>query len=879
MTKESAIRLFQDQKVRVQWDDLEASQKELSYKENEDGTVTITLKSDIGALEAKIGFNGVRYYNKFTFTADATQGGFGQAQEKRVYWDTVLAEKDAIDKDASSVKTIVKQTDKILFWQREKLVKVDVSSEKFDDVIVDWKDFKQTSEDEKQTKTRAERKTAGAQDNKYKKSLSRVWFYENGKKDDIEVDPILSTENNSTVITIQTSGVSTADFKLVFKEEDAGISEYYKGTGSDWSANYGSATELLTELDQDTETQVSETSTLKLLEASSQRVKILNTFDLTDEVCNVSEEWTIYPDGTIIKKIIYVKGDAGTEVRRIDEGNTDFVGYDTGQAKVVSGYYSGSEPSATRALGTTYTDYQLIELLGNDFDEVTDYQNPLSLSLSPGSLEQNAYGDANHDGFNETENSYELISSTSNLLSFNFDGLTVNRFSPFFKIYSFYPDYEESLTPVAHYKMNDSGDTFTVDDSFGSNNGSFYGDVPVPSGLLGHWKLNNDLLDSSGNGNNANSLDLGLKGVWSFEQNWLDATGNNNNGTNSGATFSTDRKLGSYSAYFNKASYVNLGSSSTLCPTTAITIALWAKNLGGRDITPNEYLVCRGNAAYTSAANNAYQIVLGNSSPDYLAFHVSNGTVITGTENVTAVQCATLGTGWHFIVGTWDGATIRLYVDGVLRSSVAHSGSIMSVPVNTYLGQCGDGSRKFIGYLDEMGIYNRAISQTEITALYNAGVGRIYTEAGGAFVTAKTGSHALDFNGTTNFADVGTSSAFNFTSEDFSVGMWIKPNTTWTGSGDIVLSRGSYQLDGYYIQLLSANPFRATMIFNQAGTAQSINSNTVMNRGEWNHILFVRSGSNVHWYINGEEQTSGTPSFTNPLTSARHLYLGKEKHN
>ncbi|UCD15472.1 MAG: DUF2341 domain-containing protein [Candidatus Omnitrophota bacterium] len=439
------------------WEDLEEEPAELSYEENDDGTVTVYQESSMGTLVAKLGFDGVKYYNKFSFKTDTAQLGYSQA---RVYWDTVLADESAIKRDASDVKHRVrKKVKRFFFGEREEVVTESVSNEVFGDVIVDWKDFKESKLSEKEKETRAQRLEARSRNNPHRADTSRVWFYEGGKRGEIEIDPTLTNPTPSAVMSIETGGRGSSDFKLVFKEVDGGISEFRKGTGASWSGNFGSATELITELDQGAEVQVNQASYLKLLEASPSRIKIENKFSLGAEA-DVYEEWTVYPTGKIVKCIKYEKLLEGTETRKVDDAFTDYI------ASGMYGYY-GETPETTRDHETTYYDNQILKIIGVDTGEITDYQSPSVPTVTTGTLETAMLGDADNDGFNESEGAYEIRSGLDNKFVFSLDGTIQTTYKPVFKIHDVYPISPAGSHILAHYRCDETAGT-AVDNAEGT---------------------------------------------------------------------------------------------------------------------------------------------------------------------------------------------------------------------------------------------------------------------------------------------------------------------------------------------------------------------------------------------------------------------------
>jgi hypothetical protein len=88
---------------------------------------------------------------------------------------------------------------------------------------------------------------------------------------------------------------------------------------------------------------------------------------------------------------------------------------------------------------------------------------------------------------------------------------------------------------------------------------------------------------------------------------------------------------------------------------------------------------------------------------------------------------------WHQAVATWNGSTISLYVDGVSdATAVSFSGSLRTNQTNSLTigaddAAIGAGSTPlnyFNGTIDDVRIYNRALSATEVANLYHLGIVR-----------------------------------------------------------------------------------------------------------------------------------------------------------
>src|SRR5262249_38051246 len=83
-----------------------------------------------------------------------------------------------------------------------------------------------------------------------------------------------------------------------------------------------------------------------------------------------------------------------------------------------------------------------------------------------------------------------------------------------------------------------------------------------------------------------------------------------------------------------------------------------------------------------------------------------------GDQAVQGTSVLPLNT-WTFLVGTYDGATMKLYVNGALAASRSMTGAVVSSTDPLRIG--GDWSHEmFTGLIDNVRVYNRALSATEI---------------------------------------------------------------------------------------------------------------------------------------------------------------------
>jgi hypothetical protein len=115
----------------------------------------------------------------------------------------------------------------------------------------------------------------------------------------------------------------------------------------------------------------------------------------------------------------------------------------------------------------------------------------------------------------------------------------------------------------------------------------------------------------------------------------------------------------------------------------------------------------------------------------HFAIH-SNGFYIHTSEKTNTGYKVKPGQ-WSFVVGTYDGNSLRLYINGREEVQVNYQGNITAMPSEGFLSigsedgrtrtACPDcpGTRYFNGLIDEVSIYDRALTSAEIQSIYAAG--------------------------------------------------------------------------------------------------------------------------------------------------------------
>ncbi len=203
-----------------------------------------------------------------------------------------------------------------------------------------------------------------------------------------------------------------------------------------------------------------------------------------------------------------------------------------------------------------------------------------------------------------------------------------------------------------------------------------------PSGLVAHYRLN----ETSGT-------------VAS------DAAGSYSGTLRNGAAWAPGRYAGGVS-FDGINDYISLPAINA--SGSGFTVAMWVRTSSFRP-SDQQFL-----SKATGTSEQQHDWMLGLSSGRRLRFRLKSNGV---TTTLTAYSGDLPQDTWYHATATYDGTRMRLYVNGVEVGSTSKSGAVAmnaNVPVN--LGRNPDGARYMNGVLDDVRIYNRALTPAEIGA-------------------------------------------------------------------------------------------------------------------------------------------------------------------
>jgi len=194
-------------------------------------------------------------------------------------------------------------------------------------------------------------------------------------------------------------------------------------------------------------------------------------------------------------------------------------------------------------------------------------------------------------------------------------------------------------------------------------------------------------------------------------------------------------KYSNFSGSFDgTADFVLLSKTAALAPAAAVSLSFWMK--------PNAWDMPSGADQDTMLGckrTGGWEVYLANSHPgdattlNFLIYVTDTGSGSSGAITATLNEATTEAlTGWHHVVATYDGTTAKLYIDGG-TTGVTNATSASGTTINYHstssrplvLGADVAGSTTaqnfYHGLLDEVAVFNSALSSGNVTSIYNSG--------------------------------------------------------------------------------------------------------------------------------------------------------------
>lgn len=325
---------------------------------------------------------------------------------------------------------------------------------------------------------------------------------------------------------------------------------------------------------------------------------------------------------------------------------------------------------------------------------------------------------------------------------------------------------------------------------------------------------------------------------------------------------------------------------------TGVTFEAWVYPRSFNPQSVDDYI-----SNIVAEATTGALLRIGDNDPSELqANNVAQFVVITSTGlkkcNGTTQLTANM---WHHLAGTYDGSSVKLYVNGVLENTVAHTGTLSTASSEIWLG--GSVTARFLdGLLDEVRIWNDARSESEIrknmhrelpdpagennlVAYYklNSTTGTTATDTKGSYngtLTNMSGNewetssalfgpkNLLDFDGTNDYVNINN---LHVSGSTITVEAWV-----------YLREFGHQTLDANIANLLKGGDENIVLRIGDGGQPNNmpqwvvkinndhkrLNANARIALNTWYHLAGVYDGQEMKLYINGKLDISQSQTGT-----------------
>ena len=341
----------------------------------------------------------------------------------------------------------------------------------------------------------------------------------------------------------------------------------------------------------------------------------------------------------------------------------------------------------------------------------------------------------------------------------------------------------------------------------------------------------------------------------------------NHDGTIEGATWTSEGKYGSALEFDGEDDRVTIPDASDLDLTHEFTVEAWV-----RPDTIHNFAPVIAKAEAQGERQPGYILAAqGWEKPTGFVTNSTTASILGAKPALTAD-----GETWTHLAFTSDGETLKLYRDGELVAT-KEAVDAGATEANLEIGAAAAWGTHFKGAIDELRIYNEALSEGQIQADRDSEVGLeqrpiaaySFDEGSGTTLSDSIGNHdgtiegatwtsegkygsALEFDGEDDRVTIPDASDLDLTHE-FTVEAWVRPDSLnyWSsifGKGENVPGSG---ISGYDLAANATGGKPRGEIVN-ANTSASASGPSAVPTGAWTHLAFTFDGTTLRIYVNGQ---------------------------
>ena len=236
---------------------------------------------------------------------------------------------------------------------------------------------------------------------------------------------------------------------------------------------------------------------------------------------------------------------------------------------------------------------------------------------------------------------------------------------------------------------------------------------------------------------------------------------------------------------------------------------------------------------------------------------------------------------WVVYVCKSDITKSKLWVDAVLQTvndTNTNSQAADYTETLTIGSQQQAGGHSFKGRIDEFAVYDRELTQAEVSKIYNSGKPINLNLNAGAYQSANpliTSTKSMEFDGLDDFLELGSQSGnLRLANESGSISAWVKPTLSGDSFQRIVdKSDGSNAQNGYAMLVHTTGVIQTNI-----NNSIIMNSTTTLVSDKWQHVVWTWNGTNHKIYISGllSDTVSNT---TTPPSATTNMRIGSWNHS
>jgi hypothetical protein len=370
----------------------------------------------------------------------------------------------------------------------------------------------------------------------------------------------------------------------------------------------------------------------------------------------------------------------------------------------------------------------------------------------------------------------------------------------------------------------------------------------------------------------------------------------NYNGTASNVTYSTGQ-FGNAAVFNGSSSYIESGISTNIL-NSDYTISFWGKSSNGS-----------GGQTFINTNNNAVAFVrIDYSAGGNLSFYhrASSG----ANDGDSFIVSGMADGNWHHVVITKDNTSVKAYKDGSLVGTITSTSGTYSNNTTLQIGRNNynaNGANNLDGNIDQVRIYDKALSSDEVEILYNettdtvsdtnvlgegSGVA-LYSldydasDAGGDHNGTVSGGVTFGVDGQINWGasfdggssthiEIPDSNYFSPATNDFSVSMWVKPT-----QGHVMSKQGEWHIrtfGGAADGMIEFQLWRNGGV--QWHTRAIAQYDTGITDGDWHHLVVTADYlSSYRIYLDGVKIAETTSPSGTMVNTTNPVYIGSNSTN